>query len=70
MPVLVTVSVEAVGVLVDDVGVVLGAKMAVRRAFAPTTSVQPPVPVHTPLQPVKVEPVVGVALRATLVPEV
>jgi hypothetical protein len=70
LPVLVTVSVEAVGVLVDDVGVVLGAKVAVRRAFAPTTSVQPPVPVHTPLQPVKVEPVVGVALRATLVPEV
>ena len=31
-------------------------------------TVQVPVPEHDPLQPVKVEPVVGVAVRVTLVP--
>jgi hypothetical protein len=70
LPVLVTVRVEVVGVLPDEVVGVLAAKVAVRRVFAPTTTVQLPVPVHTPLHPVKVEPGVGVALRATVVPEV
>ena len=31
-------------------------------------TVQVPVPVHAPLQPVKVLPVAGVAVRVTLVP--
>jgi hypothetical protein len=33
-------------------------------------TVQAPVPVQAPLQPVKVAPVAGVAVRATLVPPV
>jgi hypothetical protein len=32
-------------------------------------TVQLPVPVHAPLQPVNVEPVAGAAVRVTLVPE-
>jgi hypothetical protein len=61
VPLLVRVRVEVVGVLV--------AKVAVK-FFAPsTTKAQFPVPVHAPLQPVKVEPVAGVAERPTLVPE-
>ena len=45
-------------------------KVAVTLLPASTTRVQPPVPVQAPLQPVKVEPEAGVALRAMLVPEV
>jgi hypothetical protein len=46
----------------------LRVNVAVTLFAASTTSVQPPVPVHAPLQPVKVEPVAGVALSPTLVP--
>ena len=47
----------------------LRAKLAVRLALALTTSVQLPVPAQpAPLQPEKVEPAAGVALRAKLVP--
>ncbi len=44
-------------------------KVAVTLLLPLTTSAQLPVPVQAPLQPVKVEPAAGVALRATLVPE-
>jgi hypothetical protein len=47
---------------------VLVAKVAVRLLLASTTRVQLPVPLHAPLHPVKVEPEVGVAERARLVP--
>jgi len=46
----------------------LRAKVAVTLLAASTTSVQPPVPVHAPLQPTKVEPDAGAALSATVVP--
>jgi hypothetical protein len=46
----------------------LRAKVAVRLVLALTTRAQVPVPVQPPLQPVKVEPVAAVALRARLVP--
>jgi hypothetical protein len=68
LPVLVTVRVEVAGVLVVLVVEVLVAKMAVRLVLLSTTRAQPPVPVQAPLQPVKVEPAAGVALRAMLVP--
>jgi len=48
---------------------VLTAKVAVRLLAASTTRVQLPVPVQAPLQPENVEPVVGVAERARLVPQ-
>jgi hypothetical protein len=48
---------------------VLRAKVAVRLVLALTTRVQLPVPLQPPpLQPENVEPVAGVALKATLVP--
>jgi hypothetical protein len=53
-------------VVVDELRV----KVAVRLLAASTTRVQFPVPAQAPLQPVKVEPEAGVALRAMLVPEV
>jgi hypothetical protein len=68
LPVLVTGRVEVAGVLVVLVVEVLVAKMAVRLVLLSTTRAQPPVPVQAPLQPVKVEPAAGVALRAMLVP--
>ncbi|HSB78889.1 MAG TPA: hypothetical protein VLM91_08885 [Candidatus Methylomirabilis sp.] len=37
---------------------------------ASTVTEHVPVPVHAPLQPVKVEVLAGVAVRVTLVPEV
>jgi hypothetical protein len=47
----------------------LRAKVAVRLLAPSTTRVQLPVPAHAPLQPVKVEPDAGLALRARLVPK-
>jgi hypothetical protein len=61
VPLLVRVRVYVVGVL--------RAKVAVRLLAASTTRAQLPVPVQAPLQPVKVAPDAGVALRARLVPE-
>ena len=46
-----------------------GVKLAVTLLAAVIVTVQLPVPVHAPLQPVKVEPVVGMAVRVTIVPE-
>jgi hypothetical protein len=43
-------------------------KLAVTLVAAFIVTVQEPVPVHAPLQPVKVEPFAGVADRVTLVP--
>ena len=43
--------------------------VAVTFCAAPMVTVQLPVPVHAPLQPVNVEPVAGAAVRVTLVPE-
>ena len=43
-------------------------KVAVTLLAALILTTQLPVPVQAPLQPVKVEPVVGVAVRVTLVP--
>jgi hypothetical protein len=60
LPAFVTVRMEVVVVFVANV--------AVRLLAASTTRAQPPVPVHAPLQPVKVAPEAGVALRAMLVP--
>jgi hypothetical protein len=47
----------------------LGEKAAIT-FFAPSmATVQAPVPLHAPLQPVKAEPASGVAVRVTAVPE-
>ncbi len=59
LPVLVTLSVYvAVGAAV--------ANMAVTLLAASIVTVQAPVPVHAPLQPVKVEPVAGTAVKVTV----
>ena len=42
--------------------------MAVTVVVAETVTVQAPVPLHAPLQPVNVEPAAGVAVRVTAVP--
>jgi hypothetical protein len=44
------------------------ANVAVTEVFALSVTEQAPVPLHAPLQPVKVEPVAGVAVRVTAVP--
>lgn len=44
------------------------AKVAVTVVAAETVVVQVPEPLHEPLQPVKVEPVEGAAVRVTVVP--
>jgi hypothetical protein len=59
---LVTVSVYVVTVAVPNVAVTLRAAVML--------TVQVPVPVHAPLQPVKVEPAAGAAVRVTDVPDV
>jgi len=46
-----------------------GAKVAVTLLAADIVTVQVPVPEQAPDQPVKVEPLVAVAVRVTLVPE-
>jgi hypothetical protein len=48
----------------------LVAKLAATVAAALMVTLQAPVPVHAPLQPVKVEPVPGVAVNTTIVPVV
>jgi hypothetical protein len=48
----------------------LVAKLAATVAAALMMTLQAPVPVHAPLQPVKVEPVPGVAVNTTIVPVV
>jgi len=62
VPALVTVSVEVVGVggAAANVAVTLRATVMLTR--------QLPVPLQAPLQPVKVEPVPGVAVRVTVLP--
>ena len=45
-------------------------KLAVTDLLASITKLQADVPLHAPLQPAKVEPVVGVAVKLTLVPVV
>ena len=45
-----------------------GVKLAVTDCAALIVTVQMPVPVHAPLQPPKVEPAAGVAVRVTGVP--
>jgi hypothetical protein len=45
-------------------------KVAVAVVAAPSVAEQVPVPVHAPLQPVKVEPVAGVAVSVTVAPPV
>jgi hypothetical protein len=59
VPLFATVRLYVVGVVVN---------VAVTLLAASSVTKQLPVPVHAPLQPVKVEPVAGVALNATLVP--
>jgi hypothetical protein len=70
LPFFVTVRAHVVGVLgvVEVVGVVGASNVAVRLVLACTTKAQFPVPIQGPLHPAKVEPVSGVAARATLVP--
>ena len=45
------------------------ANVAVTLCEAPMVTVQAPVPVHAPLQPVNVEPAAGAAVRVTFAPE-
>jgi hypothetical protein len=47
---------------------VASVNVAVTAVLALTVTVQAAVPVHAPLQPLKVEPVTGVAVKATCVP--
>ena len=42
--------------------------VAVTATFASRVTVQVPVPAHAPLQPAKVEPAAGVAVKVMLVP--
>ena len=46
----------------------VGVKIAVTVVAAETVTVQGPVPMHAPLQPVKAEPAAGVAVSVTTVP--
>ena len=47
---------------------VCGVKVAVTVVAALMLTVQAPVPVHAPVQPLKVEPAAGVAVSVTTVP--
>jgi len=51
-----------------SVGVVGAVKLAVTDLTASIVTEQLPVPAHAPLQPAKVAPLVGVAVRETSVP--
>lgn len=52
----------------DRIGAVTSAKLAVTVVLAVRVTLQLPVPEQAPLQPVKLDPVSGVAVRVTVVP--
>jgi hypothetical protein len=66
----VAAAVVVVEVVEAGVGAEMVANVAVTLLAASRTTVQVPVPVQAPLQPAKVKPVAGVALKAMLVPPV